>query len=457
MKHIPRLIILSSVCLLGASANLASAQTVTNLYSFGAGFDGLYPYGALVQGSDGNFYGTTIFGGDLGNGVVYRITPGGSLTNLYSFTGTSDEYYPEGGVVQGSDGNFYGTTSGGNYTNGTVFKITPAGSFTNLYTFGFSPDGARPNDSLAQGGDGNFYGTTEIGGTYGYGTVFKITLGGSYTNLYSFDGSLDRGGYPESGVVPGSDGNLYGTTLGTVFRISPSGSFTNLYTFVLGDGGNAYAGLVQGSDGNFYGATQGGGTYGYGTVYRITPAGSYTNLYSFGASPDGNQPYGALVQGSDGNFYGATQFGGANGVGTLFKITPSGSYTNLYSFGTNPGSGTYPMTKLVQGSDGSLYGTCNGGGTIGYGVVYKVSVPLNPPANQISAIRQTCTNIVVSIPSVAGETYQLQSSTSMQPTNWVNVSGASITNSLGALLTVTNTGGAVPAQRFYRFRVTTGP
>jgi uncharacterized repeat protein (TIGR03803 family) len=222
---------------------------------------------------------------------------------------------------------------------------------------------------------------------------------------------------------------------------------------------------VQGSDGSFFGTTYQGGATNVGTVFKISPGGSYTNLYSFGIYPnDGTYPAGALVQGSDGNFYGTTEAGGTNFDGTVFRISPSGNYTNLYSFGGYSNDGALPAAGLVQGSDGSFYGTTGGGGIStntncyhGCGTVFKLTIPLNPPPypiNQITGAQMSGTNIVFNVVSIAYETYQLQFSSSMNPTNWVNVPGVSVTNSIGALLTLTNFGGAIGPQGFYRFAIT---
>jgi uncharacterized repeat protein (TIGR03803 family) len=214
--------------LLYAFTTFLSAQSLTTLYSFAGSDDGGYPVAGLVQGSDGNFYGPTSAGGGHNLGTVFKITPSGTLTTLYSFAG-SDGEFPFAGLVQGSDGNFYGTTEqGGANDQGTVFKITPSGTLTTLYSFAGS-DGAEPFAGLVQGSDGNFYGTTQLGGlgpcTGGCGTVFKITPSGALTTLYSFAGS--DGANPDAGLVQGSDGNFYGTThqggannVGTVFRLS---------------------------------------------------------------------------------------------------------------------------------------------------------------------------------------------------------------------------------------------
>ena len=463
----------------------AGAQTETNVYSFvGYPTDGLNPAAGLVQGSDGNFYGTASEGGISNAGTVFRISPGGTYTNLYVFVGPpNDGAGPAAGLVQGRDGNFYGTTGeGGTSYAGTVFRISRSGIYTNLYSFGSTPnDGGGPDAGLLQGRDGNFYGTTVAGGISDNGTVFRISPSGNYTNLYSFAGYPNDGAGPYGGLVLGSDGNFYGTTAGggpgtcpplgqgcgTVFRISPSGTETSIYSFAgtPTDGDFPAAGLVQGSDGNFYGTTESGGISNFegrvangGTVFRISPGGSYRILYSFvGAGIDGALPEVGLVQGSDGNFYGTTPNGGTNGVGTVFRISPGGSYTNLYSFAGYPHDGSDPVAGLVQGSDGSFYGTTEYGGTNDSGTVFKFSVPLGPPPypiNQITGIQKSGTNAVLTIPSIAGETYQLQFSSSMKPTNWVNVSGGSVTNGPGALLTLTNFGGASQPQGFYRFDIT---
>jgi len=399
---------------------------------------------------------------------------------IYTFGFPPDGANPQAGLVQGSDGNFYGTTGQGG-TNicqcGTVFRISPGNVYSNLSSFGaFPTDGQKPTAGLIQGSDGNFYGTTSQGGYggCGCGTVFRISPTGSRTNLHQFGAPpvLNDGNYPSAGLVRGSDGNFYGTAglggttgNGTVFRISPTGTYSNLYSFGnLPDGSQPYGQLVQGSDGNFYGTTLAGGTAGNGTVFRISPSGTYSNLHSFGSFPtDGKLPQAGLVQGSDGNFYGTTQLGGStnlnNGVGygTVFRISSTGAYANLYSFGNLP-DGEEPYAGLIQGSDGNFYGTTFSGGAANeVGTVFRFSVLLSPPPwpiNQITNVLIAATNIVFAVPSIAGETYQLQFSSSMTPTNWVNISSVSVTNSIGALLTLTNFGGAVGPQGFYRFDIT---
>jgi uncharacterized repeat protein (TIGR03803 family) len=407
-----------------AAATTAPAQNIS--YSTVASFNGTNgarPYlMALVQGSDGNLYGTTWEGGSYSYGTVFSVTPGGTLTALYSFCSDSpscpDGYYPYAGLVQGSDGNFYGTaTWGGAYGNnncayygqnpcGAVFKITPTGAFTLLYSFcalGFPcPDGDAPYTPLVPGGDSNFYGTTGGGGEYGAGTVFKITTSGTLTTMQSFNGSA---GNNPSGLMLGSDWNFYGTAhnggaqwfepcppegCGTVFKMTRDGTLTPLYSFChqtgCPDGAGPYGGLVQTSDGSFYGTTSYGGNtacgydgQGCGTVFKITANGTFALLYTFCSQPnctDGASPTAGLVQGSDGNFYGTTTSGGALGCGTVFGITPQGALTTLHSFcsGGTYADGAYPSGGLVQASNGFFYGTTNGGGIYRDGTVFRFSV-----------------------------------------------------------------------------------
>jgi uncharacterized repeat protein (TIGR03803 family) len=388
-----------------AVAVIASpAQTFKSLVSFN-GADGAYPYyGSLVQGLDGNFYGTTLNGGANDYGTVFKISPGGTLTTLYSFCSKkdcTDGSWPGAGLVLATDGNFYGTTwLGGAYAYGpkcssygcgTVFKITPGGTLTTLHNFD-GINGASPIAGLVQATDGNFYGTTTGGGVYYGGTVFKITPGGTLTTLHSFSGTC--GSSPIAGLVQATDGDLYGTTenggaysyWGTVFKITPGGMLTTLHSFDGTDGGIPIAGLVQATDGNFYGTTEEAGVSsgcqaagigdGCGTVFRITPGGTLTTLHAFDFT-DGLNPSGVLVQATDGNFYGTTANDGGTVGGTVFKITPSGTLTTLHSFDYTDGA--RPYAGLVQATDGNFYGTTNAaGGANSYGTVFSLAVGLGP-------------------------------------------------------------------------------
>jgi uncharacterized repeat protein (TIGR03803 family) len=369
----------------GTVFQIGANGAFTSLYSFSGYYDGEYPYAGLVQGGDGNFYGTTSSGGTNSYGTVFQITSQGALTNLYSFTGGNDGANPAAGLVQGSDGNFYGTTSdGGTSNSGTVFQIGTNGALTSLYAFTGGNDGAEPEAGLVQGGDGNFYGTTSAGGTNGYGTVFQYSAKSGLTSLYSFTDGKD-GADPEAGLVQGGDGNFYGTTYdggayyyGAVFQISASGALSNLYSFTGGkDGANPQAGLVLGNDGNFHGTTYDGGTDGNGAVFTINTQGALISAYSFTGGKDGANPEAGLIQGSNGNFYGTTESGGAydfpaDGMGTVFQIGPNGPLAILYAF-TNSDDGAYPEAGLVQGSDGNLHGTTYDGGTNDGGAVFSLS------------------------------------------------------------------------------------
>jgi uncharacterized repeat protein (TIGR03803 family) len=378
------------------------AQTLTVLDSFDL-TDGSRPYAAMVQGTNGSLYGTTFQGGANGYGTVFKMTPSGTLTTLYSFCSQpdcTDGDSPAGALIQASNGNFYGTTGGGNKgDSGTVFKITPSGTLTTLYNFcsqSGCTDGDYPAAGLVQASDGSFYGTTSLGGANavdgGDGTVFKITSSGTLTTLYSFcaqSGCAD-GAYPDAELVQATDGNLYGTTeeggaegFGTIFKITPSGTLTTLYNFCsqsgCTDGSLPGARLIQATDGNLYGTTYEGGANNEGTVFKITTSGTLTTLHSFD-STDGAYPIAALTQGTDGNFYGTVRSGGANGYGTAFKITSGGTLTILYNFCSESGcpDGAYPYTALIQATNGSFYGTAWEGGVDTDGTVFSLAVGLGP-------------------------------------------------------------------------------
>jgi uncharacterized repeat protein (TIGR03803 family) len=385
--------------LLWAMAAIAlPAQTLTTLFSFD-GTDGDNPYAGLVQATDGNLYGTTLNGGVNGGGAVFKITPSGTLTSLYSFclqSHCTDGQNPYAGVIEGTSGNLYGTTvSGGADDAGSIFKITTSGVLTTLNSFD-SLDGNGPDGGVVQGANGNLYGTTEDGGANNVGTVFTITLSGTLTTLYSFGWTGD---YPLAGLVQATNGDFYGTTqyggstscvpsgCGTVFKITPDGALTTLYSFEGADGKNPNEGaLIQSTSGEFYGTTPYGGAtsscnppYGCGTVFKLTQGGTLTTLHIFD-DMDGANPQGGLVQGTDGDFYGTTAAGGANYAGTIFKITPGGKLTTLYIFCslTNCTDGIEPFAGLFQATNGICYGTTFYGGTGGYGTIFSLSVGLGP-------------------------------------------------------------------------------
>lgn len=412
----------------------SNSVNFTTLLNF-TGPDGGNPTGPLVQGFDGDLYGTTSNAGTgcppYGCGTFFKLSPSGTMTVLYNFCPDETEPCatnggdPTGGLTLGFDGNFYGETSyGGAGRDGTLFKITPTGTLTTLHSWCSLPNctDGYPYFSQLQGppfqaSDGNLYGSTSGGGSgcppYGCGTIFKLTPRGELTTLYNFcvqivQGNCPDGSYP-SGLIQGTDGNFYGTTnyggaigAGTVFKVTPQGELTTIYSFcsqggtTCTDGGLPFGSLIQASNGNFYGTTQyrGNGAacapYGNcGTVFEITPGGAFTTVYDFCSladCEDGSFAGGPLIQGTDGNLYGETNFGGANGDGTLFQLTPAGVLTTLHSFDT-PFDG-FVGDGVFQATNGDFYGmTYNGGitdsslcyGTGGTcGTVFRFSMGLGP-------------------------------------------------------------------------------
>src|ERR1017187_10338012 len=389
------------LALCATTAIALPAQTLTTLFSFD-GTDGAVPQAGLVQATNGDLYGTTVRGGTNTNGTVFKITPGGALTTLYSFCSLgypcADGDSPSPGAAHASNGDLYGTTySGGANRYGTVFKITPGGTPTTLYSFcsqSGCTDGLAPYAALVQAANGDLYGTTVYGGADGFGTVFKITPSGALTTLYRFCSdypSCTDGADPYAGLVPAANGDFYGTTYGggangnygTVFKITPGGTLTTLYSFCsqsgCTDGDHPEAGLVQAADGDFYGTTSGSG-FSIATVFKITPTGTLTTLHSFNGTTDGATPAAGLVQATNGDFYG-TASSGANGYGTVFKITPSGTLTTLYRFchQTHCPDGATPHAGLVQDTNGDFYGTTIEGGSNNDATVFNrfpVEVPV---------------------------------------------------------------------------------
>lgn len=394
------------------------AQTVTTLHSFDS-TDGQFPE-ELIQATNGSLYATTFEAGANGFGTVFKITTGGTFTLLDSFDATDGEYAFGLPLIQAPNGDFYGTlqAGGSNLTLcggsgcGTVFKMTPTGALTVLYNFCSQTncaDGSTPYTGLTLATDGNFYGTTSAGWTdcvdgVNCGTVFKLTPSGNLTTLYSFcmQTNCTDGASPYAGLIQATNGSFYGTThagganciatggCGTVFNITSSGALTTLYSFCAQSGctdGNAPKWLMLAANGDIYGSTSLGGsstacTNGCGTIFKITPSGTLTTVYSFD-STDGSNPSTPL-QATDGNFYGTGHRGGAYGEGTIFKLTPSGTLTTLYNFCAESGcaDGSIPA-GLMQDTNGKFYGSTYEGGTSsactdGCGTVYSLSVGLKP-------------------------------------------------------------------------------
>jgi uncharacterized repeat protein (TIGR03803 family) len=383
---------------------------------------------------------------------VFRVTTNGVLTTLYSFSGTNAGSTPYAGLVQGSDGNFYGTTFfGGSYNYGTVFKITPDGVLTSLCSF-WRGDTDKGNNGfcpgeIIQGRDGNLYGVTEEGGISGDGVVYKISTSGAFINLHSFMGLLTDGGInPLGALVQGADGDYYGTAQGVgipnyqgiVFKITANGVYTKFYSFTGGNDGAGPLRLLLGGNGNFYGTTFYGGTNNCGAIFKLTTNGICTGLYSFTGGSDGRGP-GQLVQGADGNLYGTTEYRATNG--TVFKLTTNGVFTSLHSF-TGGVDGGY-LNGLVQGPDGNLYGTTRYGGQGGNGTIFKIT-PIGPVFKATTLINGTLT---LTWSTDAGSTYQLQYKSELNSGDWVNL-GSPMTAS-GSNLNATDSVANDP-RRYYR-------
>ena len=295
---------------------------------------------------------------------------------------------PIAGVARGADGDLYGTApNGGAYIQGVVFKLSKTGRETVLHNFDFDGgnDGRDPWGNLIQDADGNLYGTTYFGGAFDDGTVFKLSKAGKVTLLHSFTGGPD-GGAPDAGLVQDGKGNFYGATYyggsygyGVVFKMSPAGVETVLYAFTGGsDGAGPYTQLTRDAKGNLYGITFNGGTRDWGTVFKVSPSGKHTLLYSFTGGADGGDPAGGVIEDASGNLYGTTSIGGDSacyqGCGVIYKLAPSGKETVLYNFkgGTD---GFYPASGLIQDAQGNLYGTTyyGGGSPQNAGTVFELS------------------------------------------------------------------------------------
>jgi uncharacterized repeat protein (TIGR03803 family) len=412
----------------GSATVTIGPYTEKPVYSFTSLTDGAAPR-PLILASNGYFYGAAQLGGTGcstllwpdGCGTVFKVDSSGNVTSLHDFTG-DDGANPIGALSQASDGNFYGLTQwGGAYNEGAIFKVHPTGSLTTLYSFTGGSDGAQPSGALVIGTDGYFYGVAFAGGDYGAGVVFKADSSGGEATFYSFSGGTD--GYGPQALIQASDGNFYGTTqnggnsscnafggsgCGTVFKIDTAGHLTTLYSFSGGsDGAQPEEALVEVSDGHFYGTTLFGGDpnctasgyTGCGTIFKIDSVGDFSLVHQFSGEAEGGVPFSSLIQAGDGDFYGTATAGGDPscsvyasgenyptyiGCGTVFKMDSAGDVNALYSFTGSPNDGSNPFGTLIEGSDGYLYGTTRWGGTDsscpytsngGCGTVFKVSGP----------------------------------------------------------------------------------
>jgi len=329
-------------------------------------------------------------------GVLTVHAQTGAAIPIFSFSGgTTNGAAPEGNLVLGPDGSFYGTTEGGGTTNGygTIFKMTTGGALTTLVTFNGS-NGVNPLAGLTLAPDGNFYGTTEYGGTnfgntniagaLGGGSVFRLTTNGALTTLATF--AVTNGQNPHAGLTWGPGGLFYGTTAsggpfgdGTIFSVTTSGTLTMLTNFNNANGASPVAGLTVDPDGNLYGTTESGGAHGVGTVFKVAPNGMMlTNLYNFGTTTtDGALPQTTMTLGPDGNLYGITSLTSLtpfDNDGTIFKITTNGTLTTLINWDFYNGGN--PVGSLTLGPDGNFYSTTylgDNGNNSNMGIVYSLT------------------------------------------------------------------------------------
>jgi uncharacterized repeat protein (TIGR03803 family) len=392
-------LLLASAIMTTAQAPLTYQETI--LHSFANTPDGEYPGAGLLMGDKGVFYGTTEGGGTLQGGTVFLLDKSRKEAVLYNFPSIPGEPnpMPMGDLVMDAQANLYGSTwEGGSAFAGTVFKVTPDGQETDLHVFtGQGGDGYLSKAGVVIDKKGNLYGTTIEGGAYGngqagFGTVYRVDASGNEAVVYSFSGKED-GGLPFASLVLDAKGNFYGTTYeggdlscnppygcGTVFKVDKAGKETVLYSFTGAYpdyGTSPVGGVVRDSHGNLYGTTAYGGTASYrGNVFKLTPSGKITNLHSFTeTNGDGEWPSSNLTLDRRGNIYGATNFGGDPGCnlgcGVVFKVSPSGKETVLFTFkATNTG---YEPTELVRDECGDLYGTTIAGGAYGVGTIFKLS------------------------------------------------------------------------------------
>jgi uncharacterized repeat protein (TIGR03803 family) len=326
---------------------------------------------------NGDMYGTTDFGGAHGDGVVYKVASDGTESVLYSFTGGTDGSEPDGGVIVKNNGAIFGTAgSGGSGGNGVLFKIKPDGSYHVLHDFS-STDGSFLRGNLVEDSDGSLIGTALFGGINGDGTVFKYAKDGTFTVLHAFNNN--DGEFPEHGVAMDKSGNLYGVTAfggtsgeGTVYKITPDGTFSTVYNFTGGaDGGFLYGTVDVDRDGNIYGSTGDGGANGHGTVFKLTPGGTLTTLYNFTGGTDGGDPEGDMLV-SGNKLYSTASEGGDPSCqcGGVYSVSMSGHEKMLHAFVGTDGSG---YSAGVTARKGLLYGTTASGGAHGDGVVFRMA------------------------------------------------------------------------------------
>lgn len=365
----------------GTIFRITPAGAITILHNFSSLTDGANPYGSLLLGADGNFYGLTNAGGTNTYGTIFKFSTTTGFSVIRHFNYATDGTNPFGSMVIGKDGNFYGVTrKGGSTGNGTIFRLTPAGVFTVIKTFNadIAIDGGSCYGSLTVGADSSLYGINYSGGTYGNGTIFRLTMKGEYSVIRHLKAATD--GYPyTNSLVQAPDGFLYGVNYygglngqGTIFKIDRNGNFAVIRNLVYQTDGSGPSGaLIVGTDGKLYGTTKSGGAFGGGTLFKIGTDGVFTLIKSFKTATEGGAPKGSLLKATDGNYYGMTSEGGNGFFGTIFKVSATGVYT-LLTHMSGGVTGTAPFESLVQGKDYAYYGTTSMGGVYNQGTVFKL-------------------------------------------------------------------------------------
>ena len=416
-----------------AGAVTASAVQVTTVFSFN-GTNGGAPAANLLCLGNGLIYGTTASGGASSNGIVFAYDPiSQRIVSEFSFSGTNGNE-PLGALMQGQDGNLYGTTYGANPGVGdiaTVYRISTNLLFTSIYDLG----GIKgPTAGLVQWTNGSLFGVSYQGGSFGSGQWFTLPTNGSSFAQFSFGGfeATGFGADPWGGLTLGSGGVIYGTTSssgtnghGTIFKITSGTTISTIFTFNGTNGAQSEAPLLVGSDGYLYGTTALGGANGYGTVFKFNPTNNaLTTLYSFAGGADGAYPQAGLVEAS-GLFYGTT----SSTNGGIFQITSAGAFTPLYTLTST--NGNYILTGLTRGTGGNFYGTTILGGTYGKGSIFQLStLDTTPPVFQKPIIANGMFTVGAS--AVTGQSYQLQYKTNLTQSNWINT-GSPVTASNGVI------------------------
>jgi uncharacterized repeat protein (TIGR03803 family) len=378
----------ATIGLVLALTALAQAQTFTTLYNFSGGSDGNVPFAGVIE-VNGNIYGTTYEGGAGYNGAVFEVTKNGKEKTIHSFGPAPDGNSPQAPLIRASNGKLYAVASfgGANNNYGAVFEVDSTGAENVLHSFaGGTADGCDPEGGLLEY-KGELYGTTTYCGAYGYGVIFRLTLTGKETVIHSFTGGDSDGASPiySSLVVNEKNGTLYGlaseggksasdcpTGCGVLFQMNKKGKVTALHAFAgsASDGCTPWGTPAFDKNGNLYGTTLLCGANGEGTLWKITQKGAETILHSFyNGKTDGAQPYGGVAVDSKGNFYGATFSGGTEGSGALYELSGGGDYSVIYSFQYSEGA--YPVGQVIVDSKDEVYGTASGGGTSGAGTVWK--------------------------------------------------------------------------------------